>query len=83
MAREVAVLVGVGTAAGLSLTLMTILALRAVTVSTPGISLYRPTADPLALLSLTAFMAMVGLAAAYLPARRAAKMDPLTALRHD
>ncbi len=83
VAREVAVLVGVGTAAGLSLTLVAILALRAVTVSTPGISLYRPTADPLALLSLTAFMAMVGLAAAYVPARRAARMDPLTALRHD
>jgi ABC-type antimicrobial peptide transport system permease subunit len=83
VAREVAILVGVGTGAGLALTLVAILALSAVTVSTPGISLYRPTADPLALLSLAAFMAMVGLAAAYVPARRAAKMDPLSALRHD
>jgi predicted permease len=83
VAREVALLVGVGTGAGLALTLMAILALRAVTVSTPGISLYRPTADPLALLSLAAFMAMVGLVAAYVPARRAARMDPLAALRHD
>ena len=83
VAREVAVLVGVGTGAGLALSLLAILALRAVTVPTPGISLYRPTADPLALLSIAAFMAMVGLAAAYVPARRAARMDPLAALRRD
>jgi len=54
--REIALLVGVGTAAGVTLTLLVILALRA--VPTPGISLYRPTADPLALLSIAAFMAM-------------------------
>jgi putative ABC transport system permease protein len=83
VAREVALLVGVGTGVGLVLTLVAILALRAVTVPTPGISVYRPTADPLALVSLAAFMAMVGLAAAYVPARRAATMDPLAALRHD
>ena len=83
VARDVALLVGVGTGAGLTLTLLAILALRAVTVPAPGISLYRPTADPLALLSVTAFMAMVGLAAAYVPARRAATMDPLVALRRD
>jgi ABC-type antimicrobial peptide transport system permease subunit len=83
VAREVTLLVGVGTGAGLALTLLAILALRAVTVPTPGISLYRPTADPLALLAITAFMAMVALAAAYVPARRAARMDPLAALRHD
>jgi ABC-type antimicrobial peptide transport system permease subunit len=83
VAREVALLVGVGTGAGLALTLLAILALRAVTSPTPGISFYRPTADPLALLAITAFMAMVALAAAYVPARRAARMDPLAALRHD
>jgi predicted permease len=83
VAREVALLVGVGTGAGLTLTLLAILALRAVTVTTPGISLYRPTADPLALCSIAAFMAMVGLAAAFIPARRAARMDPLAALRRD
>jgi predicted permease len=83
VAREVAVLVGVGTGFGLALSLLAILALRLVTVSTPGISLYRPTADPVALLSIAAFMAMVGTAAAYVPARRAARMDPLVALRRD
>jgi predicted permease len=83
VAREVAVLVGVGTGVGLFLSLLVIVALRAVVVPTPGISLYRPTADPLALVSIAGFMAMVGLAAAYMPARRAAKLDPLMALRRD
>jgi predicted permease len=83
VSREVAILVGVGTGAGLGLSLLAILAIRLVTVPTPGISLYRPTADPVALLSIAAFMAMVGLAAACVPARRAATADPLTALRHD
>jgi predicted permease len=81
--REVAIVVGAGTGAGLTLTVLAILALRAVTVPTPGISLYRPTVDPLALLSIAAFMAMMGLAAAYAPARRAVGLDPLTALRRD
>jgi hypothetical protein len=83
VAREVAVLVGVGTGAGLTLSLLAILALRGVTVPTPGISMYRPSADPVAFVSIAAFMALVGLAAAYVPARRAARMDPLAALRHD
>ena len=83
VAREVAMLVGVGTGIGLALSLMAIQALRIVRVSTPGVSLYRPTVDPAALLAIAAFMAIVGVAAAYMPARRAARMDPLVALRHD
>jgi ABC-type antimicrobial peptide transport system permease subunit len=83
VAREVAVLVGVGTGAGLTLSLLLILVLRLVVVQSVGVSLYRTTADPVALLSIAVFMAVVGLAAAYLPARRAAMMDPLVALRHD
>ena len=83
VARDVALLVGVGTGAGLTVTLLAILAFRAVTVPTPGISLYRPTADPLTLLAIAVFMAMVGLAAACVPARRAARMDPIAALRRD
>jgi ABC-type antimicrobial peptide transport system permease subunit len=63
--------------------LLAILALRAAVVSTPGISVYRPTVDPLALLTIAAFVAMVGVAAAAVPARRAATMDPLLALRRD
>jgi predicted permease len=83
VAREVSLLIGAGTLTGIALTLMAILALRAVTVTTPGISLYRPAADPLALFSVAIFMATVGLAAAYVPARRAARMNPLVALRRD
>jgi predicted permease len=83
VAGDVAVLVGVGTGAGLTLSLLAILALRLVVVPTVGISLYRATADPVALLSIAVFMAVVAMSAAYLPARRAAMMDPLAALRHD
>ena len=63
--------------------MVAIIALRGVTVTTPGVSLYRPTTDPVALLFIAGFMAIVGLAAAYMPARRAATMDPLAALRRD
>ena len=83
VAGEVAMLVGVGTGVGLTLSLLAISVLRLVSVSTPGVSLYRPAVDPAALLSIAAFMAIVGAAAAYLPARRAARMDPLAALRRD
>ena len=81
--REVVVMVGAGTIAGLGLSLLAILALRLVSVPTPGVALYRPVADPWALLAITAFMAMVGTAAACVPAGRAARIDPLAALRHD
>jgi putative ABC transport system permease protein len=79
--REVAVLVAVGTALGLALSVLAVVALRLVVVPTPGIALYRPAIDPLALLTITGFMALVALAAAFGPARRAARLDPVVALR--
>jgi predicted permease len=87
IARGVAGLIGVGTAIGLLLSVVVMLVLRA--SSTAGdigignIAVYRPNIEPLALLAIAAVTAIVGMAAAFVPGRRAALMDPLTALRHE
>jgi predicted permease len=39
--------------------------------------------DPITFLVITALLASVSLAASYIPARRAAKVDPMIALRHE
>jgi predicted permease len=83
VARGVAELVGVGTGVGLMLSALLVLALRVGSAPAPGLQLYRPSLDPLALLAIVGVMALVGAAAAFVPARRAATLDPLTALRHD
>jgi len=81
--REVAVLLAIGTGTGLLLSLVAVLAIRAFSAPAPGVSLYRPAADPASLISIAAFMTAVGLAAALLPAWRAVKLDPLKALRRE
>jgi ABC-type antimicrobial peptide transport system permease subunit len=87
VARGVAGLVAVGTGVGLFLTVLLMLAMRAGSGSTNigigSLTVYRPNIDPLALLAIAAVTALVGIAAAFVPARRAARMQPLTALRHD
>ena len=47
-----------------------------------GVNVRAPTADPMTFALVTVFMAAVGLAATFFPARRAAQADPLVALRH-
>jgi macrolide transport system ATP-binding/permease protein len=87
IARGVAGLVGVGTGVGLFLTVLLMLALRASSgesdIGIGNISVYRPTIDPLELLAIAAVTAVVGVAAAFVPARRATRVHPLVALRHE
>lgn len=83
VARGVAGLVGVGTAAGLLCSVLVTLAFRAFSAPAPGIDLYRPTVDPVPLVAIALLMVVVGVAAAFVPARRASLTDPLVALRRD
>jgi predicted permease len=87
IARGVAGLVGVGTGAGLFLTVLLMLAMRTssgeANIGIGNLTVYRPSIDPVALLAIAAVTALVGVAAAFVPGRRAARMDPLVALRHD
>ena len=87
IARGVAGLIGVATSIGLVLTVLIMLALRATSGSADigigNMDVYRPNIDPVALAAIAAVTAVVGVAAAFVPARRAARMDPLVALRHE
>jgi predicted permease len=87
IARGVAGLIAVGTGIGLFLSVLLMLALRAApsgnNIGIGNIAVYRPSIDPVALLAITAVTGVVGVAAAFVPGRRAARMDPLLALRHE
>jgi ABC-type antimicrobial peptide transport system permease subunit len=77
---------GCGTGIGLFLSILAMLALRASgsgDIGIGSISVYRPNIDPVALLAIAAVTAVVGVAAAFVPARRAVRMHPVVALRHD
>ena len=85
IARGMAGLIGVGTAIGLALAFLAMLALRGLSGDTAvgDISFYQPRIDPVALLAIAGLTAIVGVAAAFVPGRRAARLDPLVALRHE
>jgi predicted permease len=87
IARGVAGLIGVGTLIGLVLSVLAMFALRAgqgpADIGIGSIAVYRPSIDPVALLGIAAVTAVVGVAAAFVPGRRAALMDPVVALRHE
>ena len=74
--KEAAVLAAVGAGVGLPVVLAVTQVIRS--------QLYgvRPT-DPLTLAAATAVLALVALVSAWLPARSAARLDPMLALRHE
>jgi len=74
--RQAFVLIGVGAAVGLALAIPAAFAMRATFVSRVAI-------DPLAFAPTVALLIVIGLVAAAVPARRAAAIDPITALRQD
>ena len=74
--KEVALMVGIGVAVGVPLAL----ALSRVVQS----QLFDLSAhDPLALAAAAVFLGIIALAAGYLPARRATRVDPMLALRYE
>jgi predicted permease len=74
--RQALVLVSAGIASGLAV------ALGATRLLTSMLFEVRPT-DPLTYAAVVTLLAIVALAASYIPARRATKVDPMVALRHE
>jgi ABC-type antimicrobial peptide transport system permease subunit len=74
--REAVLLIGGGIGLGLPLALVSTTALR-------GLLFGLEPNDPVTLLVTTMSLVVVGALAAYLPARRAAHVDPLVALRYE
>lgn len=74
--RQGFVLVGVGLLVGL---ILTFIASRGISSLLVGVS----PSDPLTFLVVTVLLAAVGLAASFIPARRAMKIEPLRALKYE
>jgi predicted permease len=74
--RETGLMVGIGLGAGV---LLALAAARLVQSRLYGLQ----GSDPLTILTAVVILTVVALAAGYVPARRAARIDPATALRHE
>jgi predicted permease len=86
VARDAAVVLGAGAGVGLTFALMVILTMRAFSNFSAGpanIDFHPPSMDPLQVAAIVAFVLVVGVIAAFIPSRRAASIDPLTAMRHE
>ena len=84
VARDVSVLVGVGVGLGIAMTVGGIVTLGVLAANASDVgNIIQPSANyPWTFLVVALVMLGVGLLAAYLPARRAATVNPLEALRH-
>jgi predicted permease len=78
--REALVLVGIGVAVGVPAAL---LVGRVASSQISGLLFGLEAHDPLTLAAATAFLILVAALAAYLPARRASRVDPMMALRNE
>lgn len=74
--RQGAVLVGAGLVVGLMVTTM-------VTRTIGRFFVFVNAGDPLTLATVTALLALIACVACYVPARRAMRVDPMIALRHE
>ena len=76
MARDVVAILGCGTAVGVGISLATVRVLQ-------GLLFGLPARDAITLIAATCILSGVGLVAGYLPARRAAAVDPMVALKYE
>ncbi len=74
--RNAAILLGAGIAIGVCIALASASILQSMLYGTKS-------RDPLVMVTVCLAIGLVGLMAAYLPARRAAKVDPMVALRYE
>ncbi len=78
--REALLLVGIGVAIGVPVTLA---AARVATSQIAGLFFGLKATDPVTIAGATLILALVATLAGYLPARRASRVDPMTALRNE